>query len=320
MVRDRPIPGQDDRNKRESGAAVRTEIAASWARSARCGVRRDRLDVTCDRETETGEVGRAGGSVLDRLADDFDGIAMSVILADDQARVIDWRVGTAGLAAVLDGLGLAIGWSWGEDRVGTNAIGTAIVVERPMCVGGREHYADPLTVLACAAAPIEYPRAGRLVGVVGIVCAAEQSDALMSPLARHAARDVEERLVVHSSTAQHTLIDRAPSHGRTSTAARRRANRYRYGWESLTATELRVAEAVADGLTNAEAARWLLVSPYTVDYHLRQIFRKLDIGSRVQLAALVTTALSPAPGASPLTRGLAPAGCWRSHRSHGRRR
>jgi DNA-binding CsgD family transcriptional regulator len=49
-----------------------------------------------------------------------------------------------------------------------------------------------------------------------------------------------------------------------------------------------VAEAVGAGLTNAQAARRLFVSPHTVDYHLRQIFLKLDINSRVQLAALLT--------------------------------
>ena len=60
------------------------------------------------------------------------------------------------------------------------------------------------------------------------------------------------------------------------------------GWESLTPAELRVVEAVGAGLTNAQAARRLFVSPYTVDYHLRQIFLKLGISSRVQLAAFLT--------------------------------
>jgi DNA-binding NarL/FixJ family response regulator len=50
---------------------------------------------------------------------------------------------------------------------------------------------------------------------------------------------------------------------------------------------VRVAEAVGTGLTNAQAAQRLFVSPYTVDYHLRQIFLKLGISSRVQLAAFL---------------------------------
>jgi DNA-binding CsgD family transcriptional regulator len=59
------------------------------------------------------------------------------------------------------------------------------------------------------------------------------------------------------------------------------------GWGSLTATERTLASIVGQGLTNKEAAARLFVSPHTVDSHLRHIFRKLDINSRVELAALV---------------------------------
>jgi DNA-binding CsgD family transcriptional regulator len=56
----------------------------------------------------------------------------------------------------------------------------------------------------------------------------------------------------------------------------------------LTTSELRVAMAVGDGLSNREAAERLYVSVKTVDYHLQNIYRKLDVHSRSQLAALVT--------------------------------
>lgn len=59
------------------------------------------------------------------------------------------------------------------------------------------------------------------------------------------------------------------------------------GWHSLTDCERRVAGAVAEGLTNRQAAERLFVSRHTVDFHLRQIFLKLDIRSRVELTRLV---------------------------------
>ncbi|MEV6752852.1 AAA family ATPase [Streptomyces sp. NPDC051214] len=57
----------------------------------------------------------------------------------------------------------------------------------------------------------------------------------------------------------------------------------RSGWESLTSAELRVVRAIVDGRTNREAASILFLSPHTVDSHLRRVFSKLDINSRVEL-------------------------------------
>ena len=59
------------------------------------------------------------------------------------------------------------------------------------------------------------------------------------------------------------------------------------GWDSLTPTERSIALIVAEGVTNREAAARLYLSRHTVDYHLRQIFRKLDVASRVELTRLV---------------------------------
>lgn len=66
------------------------------------------------------------------------------------------------------------------------------------------------------------------------------------------------------------------------------------GWESLTETEMRVARIVAEGATNAQAAQRLFLSRHTVDFHLRQIFRKLRIHSRVELTRLVLAGSGPA--------------------------
>jgi DNA-binding CsgD family transcriptional regulator len=54
----------------------------------------------------------------------------------------------------------------------------------------------------------------------------------------------------------------------------------------LTAQELQIARFVADGLSNRDVAARLFLSPRTIDFHLRNIFRKLEISSRVELARL----------------------------------
>jgi DNA-binding CsgD family transcriptional regulator len=60
-----------------------------------------------------------------------------------------------------------------------------------------------------------------------------------------------------------------------------------FGWSSLSDTERTVADLVAEGLTNREAAGRLFLSPHTVDFHLRHIYGKLDVRSRVELTRVV---------------------------------
>jgi DNA-binding NarL/FixJ family response regulator len=71
----------------------------------------------------------------------------------------------------------------------------------------------------------------------------------------------------------------------------------RSGADALTPSERRIAGLAAEGLSNREIAQSLFVTLRTVEMHLSNAFRKLDISSRTQLpaalaaepAALVTT-------------------------------
>jgi DNA-binding CsgD family transcriptional regulator len=64
------------------------------------------------------------------------------------------------------------------------------------------------------------------------------------------------------------------------------ADRPAFGWDSLTDTERRVTDLVAQGLTNRQVANRVFLSTHTVAFHLRHIFWKLGITSRVQLARI----------------------------------
>ena len=63
--------------------------------------------------------------------------------------------------------------------------------------------------------------------------------------------------------------------------------RPRSGWEALTGTERTVAGLVAEGLSNPQIGARMYLSRRTVQYHVSSILTKLDIVSRVELAALV---------------------------------
>jgi len=72
-----------------------------------------------------------------------------------------------------------------------------------------------------------------------------------------------------------------------------RVARPSFGWESLTPTEHGLIRLIADGQTNREAAARLYLSHHTIDSHLRHIFRKLGINSRVQLARIAASMSAP---------------------------
>jgi DNA-binding CsgD family transcriptional regulator len=56
------------------------------------------------------------------------------------------------------------------------------------------------------------------------------------------------------------------------------------GWASLTATEVRIAALVRDGLTNREVGTKLFISPRTVQTHVSHILQKTGLRSRVEIA------------------------------------
>ena len=60
--------------------------------------------------------------------------------------------------------------------------------------------------------------------------------------------------------------------------------RARSGWDSLTATEIKIAGFVEEGLSNPEIAAKLLLSRRTVATHVSHILKKLDVHSRTDIA------------------------------------
>jgi DNA-binding NarL/FixJ family response regulator len=62
-----------------------------------------------------------------------------------------------------------------------------------------------------------------------------------------------------------------------------------------------VTELVVDGLTNKQIAERLFISHYTVDSHLRSIFKKLGVNSRLELTRVVLSERLVAPPGVPRT-------------------
>jgi DNA-binding NarL/FixJ family response regulator len=65
--------------------------------------------------------------------------------------------------------------------------------------------------------------------------------------------------------------------------------------QRLTPQERRVAEAVSHGGSTREVAEALVLSPRTVEFHLANVYRKLGVHNRAQLANVVAASGAPHP-------------------------
>jgi DNA-binding NarL/FixJ family response regulator len=86
----------------------------------------------------------------------------------------------------------------------------------------------------------------------------------------------------------------------------------RSGIESLTERELQVARLVVDRKTNPEIAAELFLSQKTVETHLSNIFNKMGVATRVELARAVERAdqtMGAKPADSPWRSPRAARGC-----------
>jgi DNA-binding CsgD family transcriptional regulator len=108
---------------------------------------------------------------------------------------------------------------------------------------------------------------------------------------RRAGRRVEARGELRDALATFERLGAQPWAERARTELRASGERVRRGSptaaEQLTPQELQVALEVARGSTNREAAAALFLSPKTIEFHLRNIYRKLGIRSRTELVRLV---------------------------------
>lgn len=175
--------------------AVRGTILASWWRSRTWNVAADHVEspYVKDPNLET-PLSQSAGPVLSRLQEQLNGSAVSVILTNDSGLVLERRTDDPALQRHLDRVMLAPGFSYAEEFVGTNGIGTALEGRQPTLVYGHEHYAENLDMLGCAGVPIRHPISGQVVGLLDLTSWRRDAGPLLMTLAKATAQDIEHEL------------------------------------------------------------------------------------------------------------------------------
>lgn len=181
-------------------ARPRPVIEASWQRMLARGLdpehgRTD--DVLPPDELEARRRGSALHDVLPLLRSSLTSLAEQaahIMVVTDAAGTVLWRDGSSSVRRRADSLGFIEGMNWGEDAVGTNAIGTALVTGQPVQVYSAEHYVRSHHTWTCACAPIRDPRSRRLLGAVDLSGPAATVSATTLALVDAAARLAESHL------------------------------------------------------------------------------------------------------------------------------
>jgi len=186
---------------------VRDTILASWWRSRRWNVAADHIDLSYVRDPDLDTpLTRSALPVLRNLREHLEGQPISVILTDAAGVVLTRLAADHDLDRHLDSVQLAPGFSYAEEFVGTNGIGTALEGGRPMHVFGHEHYAENLEDLACAGVPIHHPISGKTVGAVDLTCWRKDADALLIALAKTTADQITQALLTGSGEHEFELL------------------------------------------------------------------------------------------------------------------
>jgi PAS domain S-box len=152
--------------------SINPDIADSWQRCFEAGV--DAYDGTCYRHLTSSELEEllANRKELIDIARPFmlklyefvKGSGFIVMLTDERGYIME-TLGDKETLEQAQGLYFIKGADWSETSVGTNAIGTAAILKKPIQTSGAEHYCLKHQVWTCSASPI-FNLEGEIIGIL----------------------------------------------------------------------------------------------------------------------------------------------------------
>lgn len=192
---------------RPPGTRVREDIALSWRRVTMAGLDPSAAFDTAAHDVDPRSSLLMGATpVLEELEDHLRGSNYATLLVDRDCRVVRRWFDDPRIEDGFDSLKLTLGASLLEENIGTNALGTVMVIRQGIAINGREHFAQALQGFSCYGHPIRHPLTKRIEGVLDITAIIEKASPLLPPLISRAVHDIEQRLLNGSRTSEKNLL------------------------------------------------------------------------------------------------------------------
>jgi transcriptional regulator with PAS, ATPase and Fis domain len=233
---------------------IRPEIFKSWKRSKEYGISPFAANggLPSKDRPETGPAAglpliAAARSCLAKLSPLLEGSNVLIALADKDGRVIH-LIGSEG---ETEPGALAVGCRRNEEAVGTCGIGTCIKLGRPVQIRGAEHYSRQYRDYACSAAPIKDEK-GTLLGVIDVICPADEATVCAQATACAAADGIEKEILIMGEGRRFTkAVAKAASKAIGFTA--------RYSFDQITGKSAPISEIKQLGMLAARSDSNVLI-------------------------------------------------------------
>ena len=178
--------------------SIREVVLRSWVRSQedkQLGARNFAPSVAQEElrtiRRRNARLRQAAQSVLERAGYMLNDSGAMLLLCDDRGVVME-ATGDSRMLARGQENHLQPGGRWDERAIGTNAIGTALHMGKPITISGVEHFCEAIQRWSCAAAPVRCPASGEVLGAVDISGASGELSGPVSALSVTLALQIEE--------------------------------------------------------------------------------------------------------------------------------
>lgn len=190
---------------------LRSEVAASWKRSLDLSI--DPYDGVCKKVMERQDVPKLlqkNKNILDiarpimkTLYKSVQGNSFVVVLTDEKGQVLE-MIGDEEVLQASKSIRFTVGANWSEASVGTNAIGTCLMLDKPLAIAGAEHFCKKHHPWFCSSAPIhEY--SGSIIGCLNLSCSVKRNYKKDQGIVVAAVRAIENQL--HRGETQEKLLE-----------------------------------------------------------------------------------------------------------------